>query len=63
MNFVHREIFDVEHWNITQRSNKYDFFPVCILLTNHETLYNLNIVLSFHQPLEPINAFLQPKIL
>ena len=22
--------------------------PVCILLTNHETLYDLNIVLSFH---------------
>ena len=26
------------------RSNKYDFFPVGLLLTNHETLYNLNIL-------------------
>ena len=31
-------------------------FPLCLLLTNHETLYNLNIVLSFHPPLEPISA-------
>ena len=59
VHFMHCEIFDVEHWNITLRCNKYDFFPVCILLTNHETLYNLNIVLSFHPPLESINAFLQ----
>ena len=22
-------------------NNKYDFFPVCLLLTNHGTLYNL----------------------
>ena len=29
-------------------SNKYDFFPVCLLLADHETLYNLTIVLSFH---------------
>ena len=26
--------------------NKYDFFPVCLLLTNHKTLYNFNIVLG-----------------
>ena len=37
-------------------SNKYDNFPVILLLTNHEALYNLNIVLSFHQPFEPISA-------
>ena len=39
-------------------SNKYDFFPVTLLLTNHETLYNLNIVLNFHPSFEPITAFL-----
>ena len=33
-----------------------DFFLVCLLLTNHVTLKNLNIVLSFHQPFEPIAA-------
>ena len=34
--------------------NIYDLFPVILLLTNHETPYNLiNIVLSFH----PITAF------
>ena len=32
------------------------FFPVSLLLTNHETLYNINIVLSFHQPGEPITT-------
>ena len=31
-------------------------FSVILLLTNHETLYNLNIVLSFHPPFEPITA-------
>ena len=31
-------------------SNKYDFFPVILLLTNHDALFNLNIVLSFHPP-------------
>ena len=31
-------------------------FPVCSLLTNHETLYNINIVLSFHPPFEPITV-------
>ena len=30
------------------------FFPVCLLLTNHETLYNIIIVLSFHPSCEPI---------
>ena len=38
-------------------SNKYEFFPVILLLTNHEALYNLNIVLSFHPHFEPIIAF------
>ena len=37
-------------------SNKYDFFPIILLLTNHEALYNLNIVLSFHPPFEPITT-------
>ena len=32
------------------------FFPVCLLVTNHETLYNINIVLSFHPPGEPITT-------
>ena len=38
-------------------SNKYDFFPACLFLTNHETLYNLNTVLSFHPPFGPITLF------
>ena len=38
-------------------SNSYDFFPVCLLLTSQETLYNLNIVLSFYPPFEPISTF------
>ena len=37
-------------------SNKYNIFPVILLLTNHETPYNLNIVLSFQPPFEPITA-------
>ena len=40
-------------------SNKYDLFPVISLLTNHETPYILNIVLSFHSPFEPITALLK----
>ena len=32
------------------------FFPVCLLLTNHETLYNKNIVRSFYPPCEPITT-------
>ena len=32
------------------------FFPVCLLLTNHETLYNINIVRSFHPPYEAITT-------
>ena len=32
------------------------FFPVFLLLTNHETLYNINIVLIFHPPGEPITT-------
>ena len=35
-------------------SNKFDFFAVIILSTNHEALFNLNILLSFHPPFEPI---------
>ena len=37
-------------------SGKYDVFPKIVLLTNHETLYNLDIVLSCHPPFEPIIA-------
>ena len=38
-------------------------WPVCILLTNHETLYNLNIVLSFHPAFElAITGFLQLQV-
>ena len=37
-------------------SNKYDFFRVILLLTNHDALFNINIVLSFHPPFEPISA-------
>ena len=37
-------------------SNKYVFFPVISLLTNHEAPFNLNIVLRFHPPFEPISA-------
>ena len=43
-------------------SDRYDFFLVIflviLLLTNHEALYNLNTVLSFHPPFEPITVFL-----
>ena len=31
-------------------------FPVCLLLTNYETFYNINFVLSFHPPCEPITT-------
>ena len=34
-----------------------------MLWTNHETLFNLNIVRSFHPPFEPISAFLQLQAL
>ena len=37
-------------------SNKYNIFPLILLLTNHEKPYNLNIVLSFHPPFKPITA-------
>ena len=39
-------------------SDKYDFFSVILLLTNHEALFNLNIVLSFHPPFETNSALL-----
>ena len=42
-------------------SDKYDFFPVILSLTNHETPYNLNIVLSFHPPFEPMTALFTIK--
>ena len=42
--------------NIYQ-SKKSDFFPVILLFTNHQTLYNLNIMLSCHPPFEPITAY------
>ena len=32
----------------TYQPNKYHFFPINLLLTHHEALFNLNIVLSFH---------------
>ena len=34
-------------------SNNYDFFPIILLLTNHEALYKLDIVLSFHPHFDP----------
>ena len=37
-------------------SSTYEYFQVILLLTNHETLFNINIVLSIHQPFEPISA-------
>ena len=43
----------------TVPSNRYNIFPIILLLANSETPYNLNIVLSFHPPLEPITAFLR----
>ena len=36
-------------------SNKYDFIPVILLLTNHKAIFNLNIV--FSPPFEAISAF------
>ena len=48
-----------KHWKSAANiilSNKYAFFPVVLLMTNHEALYSLNIVLSFHPPFEPITA-------
>ena len=38
------------------------FLPVCLLLTNHETLYNINIVLSFHPPGDKSLPFLQSMV-
>ena len=37
-------------------SNNYDLFSVCLLLTNHKTLYNLNKVLSF-EPIPVLSIF------
>ena len=34
------------------------FYTVCLLLTNHKALYNLNVLLSFNPPFEPISALL-----
>ena len=42
-------------------TDKYDIFPIILLLTNHETLYNLNIVLSLHAPFKPITALFTIK--
>ena len=36
--------------------SKYECFPLILLLTNYKTLFNINIVLSFHPPFEPISA-------
>ena len=38
-------------------SNKYNLFPISLLLTNYETPYKLNIVLSYHPPFEQITVF------
>ena len=53
-----------KQWDIVSKraaniypSNKYDFFPIILLLTYHKTLYNLIIVLSFNPLFEPITAF------
>ena len=43
-------------------SRRYDFFPVCLLLTNYETFYNLIIVLSVQPPFEPVVQFVQLKV-
>ena len=37
-------------------SSKYEYFPIILLLTNHETLFNMNIVLSINPSFEPISA-------
>ena len=35
---------------------------VILLLTNHEALYNFNIVQSFHPPFEPITPLLHLQV-
>ena len=49
-NLYQQKKFDVVSKNAANiyPSNKYDLFPICLLLTNHETLYNLNIVILSH---------------
>ena len=49
-NLYQQKQFDVVSKNAANiyPSNKYDLFPICLLLTNHETLYNLNIVILSH---------------
>ena len=37
-------------------SSKYEYFDVNLLLANHETRSNINIVLSFHPHFQPISA-------
>ena len=45
---------DVMFQNVQQIYTR--LFPIYLLLTHQETLYSLNIVLSFHPPFEPITA-------
>ena len=45
------EILFQKEQQILNPPNKSDFFPVIILLTNHEALYNLNIVHLLSQSL------------
>ena len=58
----HQWTYSTKQWDISKSaaniypSYKYEFFPVFLLLTNQGTLYNLNIVLRFHPPFEPITT-------
>ena len=46
---------------VQQLYSKYEYFPVILLLTNHATFFNINIVLSIHPPFEPISALFTIK--
>ena len=41
---------------IYTRLVKYEYFPVILLLTIHQKLFNIHIVLSINPPFEPISA-------
>ena len=47
-----------KQWDVVSKSTPkiYNIFAVVLLLSNHETPYNLDSVLSFHPPFEPILA-------
>ena len=51
-------LFNMQSAGNVYSSSKYEYIPVILLLTNHETLFNINIMLSFHPPFEPISALL-----